>query len=89
MTAGPIGGMTAAEIQRSLECSQGKGEQTKDTRTFIMQKLNAAQLNLQEAYKAGMEKNAMVQDVPAFLEMQQLAKDISAVMLKVAKVRGL
>ena len=61
----------------------------KDTRTFIMQKLNAAQLNLQEAYKAGMEKNAMVQDVPAFLEMQQLAKDISAVMQKVARVRGL
>ena len=87
--ASPIGGMTAAEIQRSLECSQGKGEQTKDTRTFIMQKLNAAQLNLQEAYKAGMEKNPMVQDVPAFLEMQQLAKDISAVMQKVAKVRGL
>lgn len=64
-------------------------QQTTDTRTFIMQKLNAAQLNLQEAYKAGMEKNAMVQDVPAFLEMQQLAKDISAVMQKVAKVRGL
>lgn len=64
-------------------------QQPTDTRTFIMQKLNAAQLNLQEAYKAGMEKNAMVQDVPAFLEMQQLAKDISAVMQKVAKVRGL
>lgn len=68
---------------------QAKQQQTTDTRTFIMQKLNAAQLNLQEAYKAGMEKNAMVQDVPAFLEMQQLAKDISAVMQKVAKVRGL
>lgn len=62
---------------------------TADTRTLIMQKLNAAQLNLQEAYKVGMNKNPMVQDVPAFVEMQQLAKDIAAVMQKVAKVRGL
>lgn len=82
MTAGPI------SDQRE-DLYQAKQQQTTDTRTFIMQKLNAAQLNLQEAYKAGMEKNAMVQDVPAFLEMQQLAKDISAVMQKVAKVRGL
>lgn len=60
-----------------------------DTRTFIMQKLNAAQLNLQEAYKAGMEKNAMVQDVPAFTDMQKIGKEITEVMQKVAKVRGL
>ena len=62
---------------------------TVDTRTFIMQKLNAAQLNLAEAYKAGLTKNPMVQDVPAFTEMQQLGKEIAAVMQKVAKVRGL
>lgn len=60
-----------------------------DTRTRIMQKLNAAQLSLQEAYKMGMMKNPMVQDVPAFTEMQNLAKEVAAVMQKVAKVRGL
>ena len=87
MAAGPIDDQreTLYDTQRREFITRP----TVDTRTFIMQKLNAAQLNLQEAYKAGMEKNAMVQDVPAFLEMQQLAKDISAVMQKVAKVRGL
>lgn len=60
-----------------------------DTRTLIMQKLNAAQLALQEAYKAGMGKNPMVQDVPAFQDMQRLGKEISELMQKVSKVRGL
>lgn len=55
----------------------------------VLNHLQLASTALNAAYKAGVEANAMVVDVPVFQEIQAEAKKINGMLLAVSKLNGL
>ena len=51
--------------------------------------LRDAQMKLQQAYNSGFQASPLVQNIPQFQRMEQLAKEVAGLMLEVSKMRGL
>ncbi len=55
----------------------------------IQQHLNEAAKSLQAAHALAVKTNAMSADLPVFISVAQMQKDVGVLMQQVSKVRGL
>ena len=55
----------------------------------VIKHVNSASASLKEAYSLAVRTNPMAQDLPAFLKLVELQKELGTVMQQISKVRGL
>jgi len=60
-----------------------------EAKVVVVRKLNDALGMVSEAWKAGVDKNALCVELPVFVRMKELQKELGAMMLAVNKLRGL
>ena len=56
---------------------------------IILTKMTEASQLLAEAHSVGLKANAMASDVPAFVRLQALTRDVNMLVLEISKLRGL
>ncbi len=79
----------ADQLVRSREIVQSTMPVKVDTKAAVLGKIKDSSQALSEAYALAMGANPLAADVPVFQKMQALAKEVSALMLEVNKLRGL
>lgn len=55
----------------------------------VIKLISSASAELGAAHKVAVKKNPMAQDLPVFLKLQAIQKDLGEAMREVSKVRGL
>lgn len=68
---------------------QVRGDKGENAQELVTKHLRNAQISLTQAYNTGFAASPLVQNIPAFQQMQKLQKDCAALMLEVSKLRGL